>query len=489
MSHADDLSLWRRNAFIDGNWVGSGDRFPVDNPANGAVIASVTNCTADQVEAAISAADRAWDPWRAMTGKERGQILRRWFNLMIENRQELGALLSLEQGKPLKEAIGEITYGASFLEWFAEEAKRVYGDVIPGYQRDRRVVVLRQPVGVVAAITPWNFPVAMITRKVGPALAAGCTIVVKPASQTPLSALALAALGEQAGLPAGVLNVVPSRRSAEVGRILTGSPLVRKVTFTGSTEIGKVLLRQSASTVKKVSMELGGNAPVIVFDDADLDQAVEGVMAAKYRNTGQTCVCANRILVHTGVYGVFVSKLAEAARGLTVGSAQEGAFDQGPLIDASAFSKVEELVADAVAKGGRVVTGGGRHEKGGNFYSPTVIADANVDMAMAREEIFGPVAPVFRFETEAEAVSLANATEFGLAAYFFSKDVDRIWRVAEAIEAGMVGINTGLISSEVAPFGGIKQSGLGREGSFRGIDDYVENKYLCFSVSERLASQ
>ncbi len=477
------FAFWRENAFVDGAWVGSDDRFPVDNPANGEVIASVTNCTVDQVEAAIAAAYRAWAPWRAMTGKERGQILRRWFELMIENREALGALLSLEQGKPLKEAIGEIVYGASFLEWFAEEAKRVYGDVIPGYQRNRRIVVLKQPVGVVAAITPWNFPVAMITRKVGPALAAGCTIVVKPASQTPLSALALAALGEQAGLPAGVLNIVPSWRSAEVGRVLTESPRVRKVTFTGSTEIGKVLLRQSASTVKKVSMELGGNAPVIVFDDADLDQAVEGAMAAKYRNTGQTCVCANRILVQASIYDAFVSKLAEATQTLSVGAAQDGEFDQGPLIDGKALAKVEELVADAAARGGRIVTGGRRHEKGGPFYVPTVIADATADMALAREEIFGPVAPVFRFETEDEAIALANATEFGLAAYFFSRDVDRVWRVAEAIEAGMVGINTGLISTEVAPFGGIKQSGIGREGSAYGIEDFLEIKYLCMAIS------
>ena len=484
MSDPKSVGLWREDAFIEGVWTGADERFEVDNPANGSIIASVANCSPDQVEMAIQAADRALPDWRAMTGKERGKILRRLFELVTENREALGTLLSLEQGKPLREAISEIDYGAAFLEWFSEEAKRVYGNVIPGFQRDRRIVVLKQPVGVVAAITPWNFPFAMITRKVGPALAAGCTIVVKPASQTPLSALALAALGEKAGLPAGVLNVVPSRHSAEVGRVLTNSPLVRKVTFTGSTETGKLLLRQSASTVKKVSMELGGNAPVLVFDEADIYQAVAGVLAAKYRNSGQTCVCANRVFVQSGIHDAFVERLADEARRLTAGAALEGDFDLGPLIDSKALAKVEELVADALEKGGRLVAGGRRHDKGGHFYQPTVITGAHPGMALAREEIFGPVAPVFRFDTEAEAIALANATEFGLAAYFFSRDVDRIWRVAEAIEAGMVGINTGLISTEVAPFGGIKQSGLGREGSFLGIEDYVESKYLCFSVAE-----
>lgn len=476
--------LFRQDAFIAGAWrAAEGNaRLDVTDPATGAVIARVASCSVADVEAAIAAADGAWAAWRALTGKERAAVLRRWFDLILAETETLAGILSLEQGKPLPEARGEVAYGAAYVEWFAEEAKRMEGTIIPGHRRDARILVLRQPVGVVAAITPWNFPIAMIARKVGPALAAGCPVVVKPASATPLSALALARLGERAGLPAGVLSVVPSRNTAAVGRALTESPLVRKVTFTGSTEIGKVLLRQAAGTVKKVSMELGGNAPVLVFDDADLDRAVEGTIAAKFRNTGQTCVCANRIYVQAGIHDRFVAALAAAAGRLTVGPALEGDFDQGPLIDAAALGKVEALVAEAVDGGAAVVTGGRPHARGGSFYEPTVLGGVRPDARIAREEAFGPVAPVIRFEDEAEAIRLANATEFGLAAYVFTNDLVRTFRVAEAIETGMVGINTGLISTEAAPFGGVKESGLGREGSRFGIEDYTELKYLCLGL-------
>lgn len=476
--------LFIEKALIGGAWSSGADgtTIAVKNPANGEVIANVANCSVADVERAIAAAHAAWDDWKNRSAKERSQILRRWFDLIVAHRQTLAAIMSAEQGKPLKEAAGEVAYGAAFIEWFAEEAKRIDGTIIPGHQRNKRILVLRQPVGVVAAITPWNFPIAMMTRKCGPALAAGCPVVIKPASATPLCALALAKLAEEAGVPSGVMSVVPSNESRRVGEVLTKSPLVRKVSFTGSTEVGRVLLEQSASTIKKVSMELGGNAPVIVFDDADIDQAVAGAIAAKYRNTGQTCVCANRILVQAGIYDSFVEEFARATSELRVGAALEGDFDQGPMIDEKALAKVEELVADAVSKGGTVVTGGSRHALGGTFYQPTVISHATADMAIAREEVFGPVAPIFKFETEEEAIAMANDTEFGLASYFFSKDLDRVFRVMERIEAGMVGVNTGLISTEVAPFGGIKESGLGREGSRFGIDDFTELKYVCIEV-------
>lgn len=478
--------LFRTCAFIAGEWRYSSDAstFGVNDPASGDVIASVANCTEQDVQTAIAAAGSAWEGWRSQTGKERGKILRRWFDLVSANTDLLAGLMSLEQGKPLREAIGEVAYGAAYIEWFAEEAKRIEGHVLPGHQRDKRIMIIKQPIGVVAAITPWNFPIAMITRKCAPALAAGCPVVVKPASLTPLCALALAYLAEKAGLPSGVLSVVPSTRSAAVGRILTESPIVRKVSFTGSTQTGRTLLQQSASTIKKASMELGGNAPVIVFDDADLDKAVEGAMAAKFRNTGQTCVCANRIYVQGGIYDAFAEKFAQAAEKLTVGAALQGAFDQGPLIDKKALEKVEELVADATSKGAKLLTGGRTLQNASTFYAPTVISGATSDMKIAHEEVFGPVAPLFRFERESDAIAMANDTEYGLASYIFSNDVNRVFRVAERIEAGMVGINTGMISTEVAPFGGIKQSGLGREGSRFGIEDYMEMKYICLSVDE-----
>lgn len=477
--------LFCEKAFIGGEWVAgeTGNNIPVNDPASGTVIANVADCSVTDVQHAIEIADKIWDDWKAHSASERSKILRRWYELILENTDTLAAIMSLEQGKPLKEAAGEVAYGASFIEWFAEEAKRIDGTIIPGHQRDKRIMVLRQPVGVVAAITPWNFPIAMITRKCGPALAAGCPVVVKPASATPLSALALAKLAEAAGVPPGVLSVVPSSNSRGVGEVLTKSPLVRKVSFTGSTQVGRILLEQSASTIKKVSMELGGNAPVIVFDDADIDQAVAGTIAAKYRNTGQTCVCANRVLVQSKVYDEFVSKLAKATSELAVGAALEGQFDQGPLIDENALAKVEELVEDAKLKGGKIVAGGARHALGGTFYQPTVVAHATADMNIAKEEVFGPVAPVFRFDTEEEAIEMANDTEFGLASYFFAKDLDRVFRVMERIEAGMVGVNTGLISTEVAPFGGIKESGLGREGSKYGIEDFTELKYVCIQTN------
>ena len=475
-----DPDLFRELCYIDGQWVGadSGETQEVNNPASGDIMGTVPKMGAAETRRAIEAAERAWPAWRAKTAKERAAVLRRWYELMMENQDDLAVLMTMEQGKPLAEAKGEIAYGASFIEWFAEEGKRIYGDTIPQHQPDKRIVVIKQPVGVVATITPWNFPNAMITRKCGPALAAGCPVVVKPASQTPYSALALAELAERAGLPKGLLNVVTGSASA-IGGEMTSNPIVRKLSFTGSTEIGKLLMEQSAGTVKKVSMELGGNAPFIVFDDADLDAAVEGAMLCKFRNTGQTCVCANRILVQDSVYDAFAEKLAAAVSKLKVGNGLETGVSQGPLIDMAAVEKVEEHVADATEKGARIVTGGARHELGGSFFQPTLLADVTTEMKVTREETFGPVAPLFRFETEDEAIAMANDTEFGLASYFYARDLGRVWRVGEALESGIVGINTGIISTEVAPFGGVKESGVGREGSHYGIDEFLEVKYLC----------
>lgn len=475
-----DPGLFRQQGYVDGAWIDadSGETVEVTNPATGETLGHVPKMGAAETRRAIEAAEAAWPAWRAKTAKERAQILRRWFDLMMEHQEDLAILMTMEQGKPLTESRGEIAYGASFVEWFAEEAKRIYGDVIPGHQPDKRIVVLKQPVGVVAAITPWNFPNAMITRKAAPALAAGCPIVLKPASQTPFSALALAELGERAGLPTGIFSIVTGS-AREIGGEMTGNPIVRKVTFTGSTEVGKLLMQQSAETVKKVSMELGGNAPFLVFDDADLDAAVEGAMMSKFRNTGQTCVCANRIYVQDSVYDAFAAKLAEKVRGLKVGYGLEEGVSQGPLIDMAAIEKVEEHVADATGKGARVVAGGQRHDLGGTFFQPTLLTEVTTDMKVTKEETFGPVAPLFRFTTEEEGIALANDTEFGLASYFYARDMSRIWRVGEALESGIVGINTGIISTEVAPFGGVKESGVGREGSKYGIDDYLEIKYLC----------
>ncbi len=476
----DDQLLLASQCYIDGHWcdADSGASFAVTNPADGAILGEVPDMGAAETRRAIQAADRAWPAWRAKSGKERAAVLRRWFDLMLNHGGDLARLMTLEQGKPLAEAKGEVAYGASFVEWFAEEAKRVYGETIPAPTGDKRLLVLKQPIGVCAAITPWNFPMAMITRKVAPALAAGCTVVVKPAEQTPLTALALAELAHRAGFPPGVINVITGDPVA-IGGELTASPIVRKLSFTGSTEIGRLLMRQSADTVKKLSLELGGNAPFIVFDDADLDAAVEGAIVSKYRNTGQTCVCANRFLVQDGVYEEFATRLAAKVRDMKVGNGLEAGVMQGPLIDGQALSKVEEHIADALAKGARILTGGGRHSLGGTFFEPTVLADVTADMRCAREETFGPVAPLFRFFDEAEAIALANATEFGLASYFYTRDVARVFRVGEALEYGMVGANTGLISNEMAPFGGMKQAGLGREGSRHGIEEYLEIKYLC----------
>jgi len=477
-------ALLRSTVFLGGKWVAadSGATLAVRDPASGTVLAEVPNCSADETQRAIAAADAALPAWRAQTAKQRAQVLQRWFALINANADDLAQLITAEGGKPLAEAKGEVAYGASFVEWFAEEGKRAYGETIPATVADKRLVVVKQAIGVCAAITPWNFPLAMITRKVAPALAAGCTVVVKPAEQTPLTALALAVLAEAAGFPAGVFNVLTGDPVA-IGGELTASPIVRKLSFTGSTEVGRLLMAQSAPTIKKLSLELGGNAPFIVFDDADVDAAVDGALIAKYRNTGQTCVCANRILVQAGVYEAFAQKLAARAGQLKVGAGVEDGVAQGPLIDDAALAKVESHVADALAKGARVLCGGTRHARGGNFFQPTVLADVTPSMKVAREETFGPMAPLFRFTTEAEAVAMANDTEFGLAAYFYSRDVARCWRVGEALEYGMVGINTGLISNEVAPFGGVKQSGLGREGSKYGIEDYLEIKYLCFDVN------
>jgi succinate-semialdehyde dehydrogenase/glutarate-semialdehyde dehydrogenase len=479
-----DPDLLRSRAFVGGKWVdaASGATTPVVNPATRENIGTVPDMGAADTRQAIEAAARAFPAWAALAAKERAVILRRWFDLLMANQEDLATLMTAEQGKPLAESKGEIAYAASFIEWFAEEGKRLYGDVIPGHQADKRNIVLRQPVGVVAAITPWNFPLAMITRKAGPALAAGCTFVCKPAHQTPYSALAAAALAARAGVPAGVLNIVTAAHAAQIGEEMTSNPTVRKVTFTGSTATGKKLLVQSAATVKKVSMELGGNAPFIVFDDADLDAAVAGAIASKYRNTGQTCVCANRLLVQAGVYEAFSKKLVQAVAQLRVGDGLKGPTDQGPLIDDQALAKVERHLADATAKGAKIALGGRRHALGGTFFEPTVVTEVTPAMLMAREETFGPVAPLFRFETEADAIRMANDTEFGLAAYFYTRDVSRSFRVAEALEYGMVGLNTGLFSTEVAPFGGMKESGIGREGSKYGILDYTEIKFLCVGL-------
>ncbi|MGD9599171.1 MAG: NADP-dependent succinate-semialdehyde dehydrogenase [Steroidobacteraceae bacterium] len=475
-----DGSLLRQQCYIDGRWTGADSKRTVDvkNPASGALIGTVPDMGAGETRRAIEAASRALPAWAAKTAKERALVLRRWSDLMLANQDDLATLMTAEQGKPLAESKGEIAYAASFLEWFGEEGKRLYGDVIPGHQPDKRILVLRQPVGVVAAITPWNFPSAMITRKAGPALAAGCTFVCKPASQTPFSALAMAELAARAGVPPGVLCIVTGSATA-IGGEMTSNPIVRKVTFTGSTDIGKKLMAQCAGTLKKLSLELGGNAPFIVFDDADLDAAVQGAIASKYRNTGQTCVCANRLLVQAGVYDAFTAKLGEAVALLRVGDGLKGATDQGPLIDARALAKVEEHISDAVANGARVALGGKRHALGGTFFEPTILTDVTPKMMVAREETFGPIAPLFRFTTEAEAIAMANATEFGLAAYFYTRDLARSWRVQEGLEYGIVGVNTGIISTEVAPFGGMKESGFGREGSKYGILDYTELKYVC----------
>ncbi len=474
-----DSTLVRDQCFIDGAWIGGQD-IVVNDPASGEELARIPDLGIEETRRAIEAAEKALPAWRARTAGERSRILRRWFDLMIEHQDDLAMILTREQGKSLAEAKGEITYAASFVEWFAEEAKRVYGEVIPAHRADSRIVVIRQPVGVVAAITPWNFPAAMITRKAAPALAAGCTMVLKPATQTPLTALALAVLAERAGIPAGVFNVVTGS-SRVIGGELTANPLVRKLSFTGSTEVGKTLMAQCAPTMKKLSMELGGNAPFIVFADADLDAAVEGAIASKYRNSGQTCVCVNRIYVQRDIAGAFAEKLAVAVGKLKVGAGTEEGTTQGPLIDEKAVEKVEEHVADALAKGGRLVAGGHRHALGGRFFEPTIVVDCTADMELAREETFGPLAALFTFDTDEEAVALANDTEVGLAGYFYTRDLGRVWRVAEALEVGMVGINTGLISTEVAPFGGVKESGMGREGSRHGIEDYVEMKYLCMA--------
>lgn len=468
------ISLLRTQCYVDGRWVGE-PALPVTDPATGEEIAKVPLMSAEDTRAAIAAAERAQPAWAGMLAKERANILRRWYNLQMEHADELALLMTTEQGKPLAEAKGEVTYAASFVEFYAEEAKRIYGETIPTFKKDARIVCIKQPVGVVAAITPWNFPAAMITRKVAPALAVGCTVVCKPASETPLTALALAELAERAGMPKGVFNVITGKATV-IGGELTSNPTVRMLTFTGSTEIGKVLLEQCAKTVKKVGMELGGNAPFIVFDDADLDKAVQGAMASKYRNAGQTCVCANRIYVQDGVYDAFAEKLAAEVKKLKVGRGTETGVTTGPLINKAAVEKVEEHITDATSKGAKVILGG--KALGGNFFEPTVITGVTSDMKVAREETFGPVAPLFRFKTEEEAIKLANATEFGLAAYFYSRDVGRVWRVGEGLEYGIIGINEGIISSEVAPFGGVKESGLGREGSHHGVEEFLEIKYM-----------
>ncbi|MFN4089416.1 MAG: NADP-dependent succinate-semialdehyde dehydrogenase [Alphaproteobacteria bacterium] len=476
-----DRSLFRQQCYIDGQWVDAdgGETIDVTDPADGSKIGTVPKMGAAETRRAIEAANRAWPAWRKKTAKERAAVLRRWYDLMMANQEDLAKLMTIEQGKPLAESRGEIAYGASFIEWFAEEGKRIYGDTIPGHQGDKRIVVLKEPVGVVCAITPWNFPNAMITRKAGPALAAGCPIVLKPATATPYSALALAELAERAGVPKGIFNVVTGSAGA-IGGEMTGNPIVRKVTFTGSTEIGKKLMEQCAGTIKKVSLELGGNAPFIVFDDADLDAAVEGAIASKYRNMGQTCVCANRLLVQDGVYEEFAAKLSQAVSGLGVGSGLQDGVKQGPLIDMAAVEKVEEHIEDALGKGARVVVGGRRHSLGGSYFEPTILADVTTQMKVAREETFGPLAPLFRFKTEEEAIRMANDTEFGLASYFYTRDLSRAWRVSEGLEYGIVGLNTGIISTEIAPFGGMKESGLGREGSKYGIDDFLE--YVCMGI-------
>lgn len=475
------MELKREACLIGGEWITGDVWIDVDNPATGAIIGRTPSFGRDIAAKAIDAAERAMPVWAAKTAKERANVLRRFFDLMMQNQEELAQLLTLEQGKPLAESRGEIAYAASFLEWFGEEAKRVYGDTIPGHQADKRIVVVKQPIGVVAAITPWNFPSAMITRKIAPALAAGCAVVVKPAAQTPFSALALGVLAEAAGLPAGLLNIITGS-STEIGAEFTQNPVVRKISFTGSTGVGAKLMAQSAPSIKKLSLELGGNAPFIVFDDADLDAAVEGAIMSKFRNAGQTCVCANRIYAQASIYDAFVEKLVKATNALKVGDGSAEGTMIGPMIDDNAVAKVDEHISDALAKGAKILTGGGRHALGGRFFAPTVLRDVTSDMIVTREETFGPLAPVIRFETEEDAIRMANDSEFGLAAYFYARDLGRVWKVAEAIEAGIVGVNTGIISTEVAPFGGIKSSGLGREGSYYGIEDYLEIKYICMGL-------
>ena len=479
LSRLNDKTLLQSHTYIDGAWVGGDSHFAVTDPATGTEIGQVPNLGATAAEQAVAAAHASWPAWRAKTGKERAAVLRRWYDLIMAAADDLAAIMTAEQGKPLAEARGEVMYGASFIEWFAEEAKRVNGDVLASPAADKKMLVLKQPIGVCASITPWNFPIAMITRKVAPALAAGCTIVVKPAEQTPLSALALAVLAERAGIPKGVFNIVTAdaEQSIAVGKVLCNSPLVRHLSFTGSTPVGRILMQQCAPTVKKIALELGGHAPFIVFDDADLDAAVEGAVASKYRNAGQTCVCTNRFYVHASIYDAFVDKLATASSAIRVGNGFEAGISQGPLIDDQAVEKVTQHIADARAKGARVVAGG--KVMSGRFIEPTVLADVTPDMLISREETFGPVAAISKFTEESDAVAMANDTEFGLASYFYSRDIGRIWRVSEALEYGMVGVNTGMISNEVAPFGGVKQSGLGREGSKYGIDEYLEMKYLC----------
>lgn len=481
LTQLKDPSLLRQSALVNGQWVDGASRFDVTDPATGAVIAQVANLSEADAAAAVEAANRAWPSWRARTAKDRAAILMSWFRLMHEHADDLARLMTAEQGKPLAEARGEVVYGASFIEWFAEEARRVYGETIPTTDNNKRYLAIKQPIGVCAAITPWNFPMAMITRKVAPALAAGCPVVIKPAVQTPLTALALAELAQRAGMPAGVLNILTADgpQSIAVGKFLCESPVVRHLSFTGSTEVGRILSRQSADTIKKLSLELGGNAPFIVFDDADIDSAIEGALASKYRNAGQTCVCANRLYVQEGVYDMFVQRLSERVASMPIGNGFEPGVLQGPLIDDDAVTKVETHVTDALDKGARLITGGKR--LGGRFYAPTVLADVTQDMLCAREETFGPLAPVFRFKTEQEAIDAANNTEFGLASYFFSRDLGRVFRVSEALEYGMVGVNTGLISTAEVPFGGVKQSGLGREGGHQGMEDYVETKYICLA--------
>ncbi len=470
-------------AYIGGQWVeGENGTFAVLNPARGDVVAEVADVSRAQVAGAIAQAETAQKEWAKLTGKERAVILRRWYDLMMENAEDLGRILTAEQGKPLAEAVGEIGYGASFIEFFGEEAKRVYGETIPGHQRDKRIMVLKQPIGVAASITPWNFPNAMITRKAGPALAAGCSFVARPAAETPLSALVLAALAEQAGIPAGVFSVVPSSRASEIGKEFCENPGVRKLTFTGSTEVGRILLRQAADQVMKCSMELGGNAPFIVFDDADLDAAVEGAMLCKFRNNGQTCVCANRIYVQAGVYDEFAAKLKAAVEALNVGDGLTEGTTTGPLINDDAVAKVREHIQDVTDKGGAILTGGLPHDLGGTFFQPTIVTGVTQDMLVAQDETFGPLAPLFKFEDEDDVIAMANDTIFGLASYFYAKDLSRVYKVAEALEYGIVGVNTGIISTELGPFGGVKQSGLGREGSHHGMEDYLEMKYVCLSV-------
>ncbi len=478
-----DTSLLKQQCYVGGQWIDadSGETIAVTNPATGQVIAQVPKMGAGETRRAVDAAAAAWPAWRAKTAKDRATVLRKWHDLMMANQEDLARLMTAEQGKPMTESRGEIAYAASFIEWFAEEGKRIYGDTIPGHQPDKRIVVIKEPIGVTAAITPWNFPAAMITRKAGPALAAGCPMVLKPATSTPLSALALAALAERAGVPAGIFSVVTGGSGA-IGGELTANPTVRKLTFTGSTEVGKTLVAQCAGTLKKLSLELGGNAPFLVFDDADLDAAVEGAIASKYRNTGQTCVCANRLLVQEGVYDAFAEKLMAAVAKLKVADGFTDGAQQGPLIDMAAVEKVEEHIEDAVAKGAKVAVGGKRHALGGTFFEPTLLTGVTTAMKVAKEETFGPLAPLFSFKTEEEAIAMANDTEFGLAAYFYARDIGRVWRVSEGLEYGIVGVNTGIISTEVAPFGGMKESGQGREGSKYGIEDYLEMKYLCMSV-------